>query len=1141
VNHDPYFAPYPQVDTIVDSLREWSARVGDRTAYRYLADGDDAESITYRELDRQARAIAVELEQRGLRGSRALLLYPPGLEFVAGFFGCMYAGVTAVPAYPPRRNRNMKRIEGIAEDAQADIALSVADIVARRDHLTSEAPRLEKVEWLATEKIDFDQADQWQERRISVEELAVLQYTSGSTGSPKGVMLSHANIISNCELIVLGFKPVRDAVGLTWLPTYHDMGLIGGVIKPMFMGFPNVLMSPMAFLTKPIRWLRGISRYNVTISGGPNFAYQLCVDKVADEDLEGLDLSSWHLAFNGAEPVRSDTLDRFTEKFGPVGFRPEAMYPCYGMAESTLIVTGGRRKEAPVVRCFSGAALDEHRAVPTQCDERGARLLVGCGGALGNEEVLIVDPDTQQQLPDCQIGEIWVSSPSVGQGYWNKPDATHETFQATLSGGRGPFLRTGDLGFLDRGELFVAGRLKDMIIVRGVNRYPQDIESTVEGAHPRVEANAVAAFGAEVAGQDRLMVVTEVERVRDYDWNEVILAIRRKVAAEHEIPPDAVILVRFGSIPKTSSGKIQRHACREEFIAGTLKEIGAWRSWEAPDPAQSDLTPAERAGVTSTGAVVSEGTLRIVMEQVQAIGQERAAGLTPETNIVELGLDSLERMDIIASLEERFGGRIPESVLPYIETCREVAEAVEEYMGAEDRGPRKQEVPEEYFRFDKMPQYITLKRQMAELETLGGANPFFNAHQQVTADTTMIDGRELINFSSYNYLGMSGDPVVTKAAKESLDQYGSSVSASRLVSGEKTLHRELERAIADFIGVADSIVYVGGHATNETTIGHLFGPGDLVLHDSLAHNSIIQGAILSGARRRAFPHNDYAALDAILREVRHDHRRVLVAIEGVYSMDGDYPELPRFIEVKKRHKALLMVDEAHSLGTMGLHGRGIGEFFGVRPMDVDLWMGTLSKSLGSCGGYIAGCEEVIEYLKYTAPGFVYSVGISPPNAAAALASLRLLEDEPERVARCLSNSKLFLRLAKERQLNTGLGKETAVVPLIIGNSLRALSLSRSMFKRGVNVQPILYPAVEESAARLRFFITSRHTEDQIRTTVAALSEELAKLDPTYLSKIGRSAKSTSPSVASNGVDNGASNGAASGQPSDSPSKRQQSA
>jgi 8-amino-7-oxononanoate synthase len=461
-------------------------------------------------------------------------------------------------------------------------------------------------------------------------------------------------------------------------------------------------------------------------------------------------------------------------------------------------------------------------------------------------------------------------------------------------------------------------------------------------------------------------------------------------------------------------------------------------------------------------------------------------------------------MEIIAMIQEAFGGRFPEEILPDMETCGQVVDAVHKYLGStpiRDLPGRKPldtppaTVTEEAYVFAKFPEYQRLKQGFELLQRTSMPNPYFHVHQSVTNDMTRVDGRDLINFSSFNYLGMSGDPVVSQAAKQAINQYGTSVSASRLVSGETAVHRDLERAVADFLGVEDSIVFVGGHATNESTIGHLFGPGDLILHDGLAHNSIVQGSRLSGARRQPFPHNDWQACDQLLTQCRGDYRRVLIAIEGVYSMDGDFPDLPQFVAIKNRHKALLIVDEAHSLGTMGLHGRGILEHFHLDAREVDLGMGTLSKSLGSLGGYIAGCKEVVEYLKYTAPGFVFATGLAPASAAAALAALRLLEEEPERVAKLTDNAALFLRLAKERGLNTGLSDGTPVVPIIIGNSQQALILSQRMLERGVNVRPILHPAVEEEAARLRFFISSSHCEGQIRAAVDAVAEEIERLMP----------------------------------------------
>jgi len=1101
---------------LVDLLRHRALHQAHDCAFIYLNDGESDEvPISYEGVDRRARVIAAALQERDLAGKQALLLYPAGLDFIAAFFGCMYAGVVAVTAYPPRRNRNMNRIEAIAQDSRACIALTTTDVLERVDSVIRDSSSLAGIDWLATDQLPAAMANEWQDPDVHGDSLALLQYTSGSTGTPKGVMLTHANLMHNSAMISYAFEHTRDGVGVFWLPSYHDMGLIGGILQPMYYGRPNVLFSPAAFLQRPFRWLRAISHYRGTVSGGPNFAYELAVEKITEEEAATLDLSSWSLAFNGAEPIRADTLDRFYERFKPCGFRREAFYPCYGLAEATLIVSGGLKSAPPVVRCFDTEALESHEVVEAVQEEAAARALVGCGGNLLDQHIVIVDPETQLPCPANRVGEIWVAGPSVAAGYWQREEDTRQTFRAFLRDtGAGPYLRTGDLGFMAQGELFVTGRLKDLIIIRGVNYYPQDIEQTVENCHEDCRISSGAAFTLGEPGQERLAIVQEVSRRRDLQPDEVFQAVRRSVASAHELPVSAIALVKAGSIPKTSSGKIQRHACRKGWLDGSLAVVAQWSAVEDPAAVEkeSSAEPA-RAPSGATTEKPSEELLRIVYEEVQKVAKERVSHLTPETNIVELGLDSLERMEIVASLEDKFGGRFPEPVLAEMETCGEVVEALQKYVGTEPRqagtASEAREISPEDYQFAEMPEYKALRGQMELLSSAGLKNPYFNVHQSVTNDTTVIDGRTYVNFTSYNYVGMSGDPVVTKAAQAAIEKFGTSVSASRLVSGEKTVHRELEHEIASFLGTQDAIVFIGGHATNETTIGHLFRPGDLILHDELAHNSIIQGCILSGARRRPFRHNDWQQCDEILSDLRHEYRRVLIAIEGVYSMDGDFPDLPRFLEIKRRHRAFLMVDEAHSIGTMGARGRGIGEHFGVNPADVDLWMGTLSKSFGSAGGYISGCREVVEYLKYTAPGFVYSVGLPPANAAAALASLRLLQQETQRVARLAQNAALFLHLARERELDTGTSGGTPVVPVIVGSSAHCLLLSERLLARGVNVQPILHPAVEENKTRLRFFITSLHTEEQIRSTVDAVAEELKKIAPEYFE---RAAVSTSPSA-----------------------------
>ncbi len=1137
--------------------------------FTFLDNGESEESsLTYAELDRRARAIGAWLESLVPQGERALLLYPPGLDFVAGFFGCLYAGVVAVTAYPPRLNRSLDRIERIVGDSGARVAVTTAHVMERVRRVLDKTPSLKRLEWLTTDELPEGIESQWSEREVHPNSLALLQYTSGSTGTPKGVMLSHANLIHNSALISHSFEHTRKLVGVFWLPSYHDMGLVGGILQPLYAGGPIVIMSPMAFLQRPFRWLKAISDYRGTTCGGPNFAYDLCVQKVTHEERATLDLSCWDVAFNGAEPIRADTLDRFARTFASCGFRREAFYPCYGLAEATLIVSGGFRDKPPVIRRFDTAALENGRAIEINgqasetTDEpvNGSRALVSSGQNLPDQRIVIVHPESMLRCKEDEIGEIWVSGPSIAQGYWRRPQDTRAVFGARLADtGEGPFLRTGDLGFLHEGELFVTGRIKDLIIIRGVNHYPQDIELTVERVHATLREGGGAAFTVDVEDVPRLVVVHEMERGHEHELDDIFSAVRREISRAHDLQVDAIVLIRAGRIPKTSSGKIQRHECRRGFLENSLHVLAEWRNECLPEkldaPEDDDAAeraplanPPESAGVTTPVASRAttpnrNGPPRLIDAPLQRVGAEGgsaagayapaltaaadhaetaeavielvrrsvggAAAVSLDTSLSDLGLDSLARIELQAGIEDHFGGRMPEEVAVAIETVGDIVRAVEAHLGRSARKERRSidEITLDCYSFEHYPEYLETRGRRERLEAAGFANPFFSVHEQITADTTVIDGRELINFSSYNYLGMSGHPDVSRAAKEAVDRYGTSVSASRLVSGEKPLHRQLERAIADFLGVEDAIAFVGGHATNESTIGHLFGRGDLILHDALAHNSIVQGAILSGARRRPFPHNDPGALARMLADLRGEFRRVLMAVEGVYSMDGDVAPLPQFIDIKRRYKAFLMVDEAHSAGVLGAHGRGVSEHFGINPADVDIWMGTLSKSFGSCGGYIAGRTALVEYLKYTAPGFVFSVGMTPANAAAALAAIRVIENEPQRVA-CLQNrSRLFLRLAKAAGLNTGLSHDSAVVPVIVGNLVHCLQLSQALLERGINVQPILYPAVEESASRLRFFITACHSEAQVRTTVRAVREELELINPAYFQRHQRSVAS----------------------------------
>jgi 8-amino-7-oxononanoate synthase len=1079
--------------SLVHCLREHAAGRAADIAFAQGIEGESLQaSLTYAQLDRRARAIAAYLQDMRLAGSNVVLAYPPGLEFIAGFFGALYAGCVAVPSYPPRA-RTLDRFHALTADAGAQVVLSTAATV---DAMQTIDGGNASVRWIATDAIADSHGEAWTEHTPDPASLAMIQYTSGSTSRPKGVMLSHANLLANTRAIGEAFAVDRGTKAVFWLPTCHDMGLIGGVLAPIYWGIANIIIAPAMFVQNPFLWLDTISRFGANVSGGPNFAYDLCVRKITAEQRAELDLSSWSVAFIGAETVEPATLARFAEAFAPCGFRPTSFYPCYGLAEATLMVTGPKAGSGAAVRAFAEHALAQNVVVPLGDEAPGARHLVGCGGPVGSLRVVVVEPETGERTAPDRIGEIWVAGNSVGDGYWRIPGKSATTFRGQLDdAGATSFLRTGDLGFMHDQQLYITGRIDDLIIVRGLNHHPQDIEATARHSHPLLAPGLGAAFAFRDHGEQRLVLVHEVVREGSTDLAPVISAVRTAVLATHGLALDAVVLIRCGTIAKTSSGKVQRHAICAAFRADELKAL-------ARQPAQSSSASVAPAALAATPSAppVSCAALAIVCQHALAMSGTGLADVTPDTPIEALGLDSLQRVELIAALDKSFGRHLPDTVYSQAATLGDLAAAVQKHLVDHPHSDVSvRAVPAEHYDVAMFPEFLELQRHKRMLLAVNETNPYFRVDQGDAAPTAAssgfahIDGHALTNFCAYDYIGMARDPAVTAATKAAIDRYGTSAGASRLVSGEKQIHRDLENALATFLGTPAAIVFVSGHATNVTTIGHLLGPGDLIVHDVLAHNSILQGAHLSGATCRGFAHNDWRALDVLLSGIRHSHRRVLIAIEGVYSMDGDFPDLARFIAVKEKHRAMLYVDEAHSLGTMGRTGRGLSEHAAIAPAGVDIWMGTLSKSLASCGGYIAGSAELVEYLKYTAPGFVYSVGLSPPNAAAALAALTVLDREPERVARLHELSSLFLRLARERGLNTGGAGGTPVIPVIVGNSVRCILLSRALFRRGINVQPIIHPAVPEHATRLRVFITVNHTESLIRGAVDAIAEELALL------------------------------------------------
>ena len=667
--------------SLVDLSRWRAVHQPNSFAYYFLKDGLEPDaSLTYAELDQRARAIAGFLQSHAKSGDRILLLYPPGLHFVCAFLGCLYAGVLAVPAPsldPLRRKHSLPRLQSIAKDAQVTCVLTTSEIVntAERAHLSlvGEDP----THWFAVDDVGEGWAGQWRQPGFALDHVAYLQYTSGSTSTPKGVMLTHRNLLHHSKYITKFAGYDAQSVTLSWMPHFHDYGLVKGILHPLFAGIPSYLMPALVFLKRPLRWLEAIERHGITHSGGPNFAYGHCVRLTTPDQRRNLNLSSWRVASCGAEPVSKNTMDQFIEAFQASGFRREAFHPAYGMAEFTLLVSVKHQQDAPTFRNLDARALEKGFVREVGEGQKDVRPVVSCGHPVGETEVVIVDPETFKRCDPDVAGEIWLADQSIAKGYWNKPEETNQTFGAHLAlTGEGPYLRTGDLGFVKDGELFVTGRLKDIIIIRGRNHYPQDIERTVEQSHPTLRQGSGAAFSIEKGGEERLVVVQEIERREQVPAiEEVAGVIREAVAEHHDIQVYTVAIIRAGSIPKTSSGKIQRRACRDAFLSTHLAIVGI-STLRDNDPETSDhnLTRDELLALpVDQQRTVLLGCLETLVGKLLSVPSDR---LSMEQPLTTLGLDSLIATELAHAVEIRLGVSLSLRALLDGPSIRQLAEQV---------------------------------------------------------------------------------------------------------------------------------------------------------------------------------------------------------------------------------------------------------------------------------------------------------------------------------------------------------------------------------------------------------------------------------------------------------------------------------
>lgn len=641
----------------------------DKVIYHYLEDGlNETSRITFGEMNRQVKAVAAYLQQKYRKGDRAVMLYPSGINFIVSLFGCFYSGIIGVPAYPPRKNRLFDRFEAIMKDSAPSFILTTEKIKQDLVKNFPEEPVLKGLEIITYEEAIETSGEGWENPGIEPGDTAMLQYTSGSTGMPNGVILTHRNILHNSEFIKQAFGHDENSMGVNWLPGFHDMGLIGALMQPPYLGATNAIIPPATFLMRPQNWLKAIGKFRATTAGGPNFGFDYCVDKVSEEDLAEIDLSTVNPLYTGAEPVRKKTLEQFTRKFSRCGFTIDKFYPCYGMAESVLIVTGVELGDKPLYFNADSKALEKGLVKEGEGND-GTITLVGCGRPWAGTSVAIVDAENRSVLPGGRVGEIWTMGPSVAQGYRNQPGNTKETFEAFLADGRGPWLRTGDLGFIHQGQLFITGRIKDLIIIRGRNHYPQDIELSVQESHEAINKGLVAAFPVEKETGEELVVTAEIKRthLRDLNAGEVLATIRSALSSVHQLEAAAIVLLRTNSIPITSSGKIQRFECRNQYLEGTLQTVAAW---ERPAGEKSAVIPDEEFIIAWMKEWIA-GKLDIDKDTID------------ETLPVDkLGLDSVMAVVMAKDAEEEFGMEWPLDLFLEETTLEKIAQKGRELLGA---------------------------------------------------------------------------------------------------------------------------------------------------------------------------------------------------------------------------------------------------------------------------------------------------------------------------------------------------------------------------------------------------------------------------------------------------------------------------
>ncbi len=1074
--------------------------------FTFIKSNKEAYPISFEAFHNNIQRIAGEISANASPGDRALLLYTSGIEFIETFIACLYAGIIAVPANAPRKNRNSERVLSIAKDCSPCIVLC--------DNRSKEAvskqimPILDNVQLLNTESLDKSSIKPVPTRKIDKHDIAFLQYTSGSTSQPKGIEISHQNIIINQEAMIRSGEHDQHTIMVNWLPLFHDMGLIATVLQPIFIGFHSVLMSPVSFLQRPVNWLEAITKYKATIAGCPNFAYDILINKVTAEEKKNLDLSSWKIAFNGAEPVRSSTIERFSEAFESCGFRKQVWSPCYGLAEATLFVSGDVTNRFPKIITLNKKALEQHKIVESDPNGNSQeyKKYVSCGKIDQAFNIAIVNPKNRMRCLVDEIGEIWLQGKSIANGYWNKPSDTQKAFKAQIKGEEGYWFRSGDMGFVDDNELFVTGRIKDLIIIRGRNIYPQDIEILTEQFIQFATLNKCAAFVTFEEGSPKLQMLIEADRALSrYVFNEdkealnkikVSLAdLRLAVLRRFDIALSDIKFVKINDFPRTSSGKVQRYLCKKIFKTAPSKII----FWD-----KFHTTFQQKKQLYLTKALTGKEKLLKILEGV--IDENLLVDLRKEASgsikLEQLGVDSLSRAALAGELEKEIGEKVEPHSLGF-KTINCLIEMLEGNASSKKiiESPILNEntlsnlnIDSRYLSLsdftDKTSSDIfskTLQHQAwdKDLKNRGHKKYMLPVKAYHNGRATVLDQgqeREVIFFCSADYLGLAQNEQIKKTAAQAVLEYGTNIAAVPIIAGTTPLHQQLEEKLAAWMGKEACVLFPTGHAANMSTVAALCSEKDYIIVDNQIHYSLLEGIRLAGSSWRTFLHNDVESLEKVLKNIRHlnPHRGILVLVEGVYGIGGDIANIEALVKVCQKYEARIMVDDAHGIGCMGIGGVGIIKQ--QSEYQPDIIMGSLSKAIGSFGGFICASKNIVNYLRYYAKSISFAVGMPIVNVVAALEGIHIIQRNPHLYIDLQGKARWFKSQLLNRNLKGCEASESQIISIHIGDELNLKNITKDAFDMGVWLEGLPFPAVSRGNEMLRFRVRYEHTKEDLLQT-----------------------------------------------------------